>query len=158
MNCRTPDLPVHHQPPESTQTHVHWVGDAIQPSYPLSSLLPHASTFTSTRVLLMSQLLASGGQSFGASVSASVLSKNIQGWFPLGLTGLIPLLSKGLSWAFSSTTFQKHQFFCAQLALGIQHNDSVSHIYIFLYRLSLCRLLQNIECRCLCYTVGPSAI
>ena len=55
----------------------------------------------------MSQLLALGGQSVGASASASVLPMNIQGWFPLGLTGLISLQSKGLSRVFSSTTIQK---------------------------------------------------
>ena len=62
----------------------------------------------------MSQLFASDGQSIGASASTSVLPMNIQGWFPLGLTGLISLLSKGLSRVFSSTTIGKHQFFSAQ--------------------------------------------
>ena len=64
----------------------------------------------------MSQLFASGGQSIRASASALVLPMNIQGWFPLGLTGLISLLSKGLSRIFN-TTVQKHQFFGAQLSL-----------------------------------------
>ena len=73
-------------------------------------LLP--SIFPSIRYFLMSQLFTSGGQSIGAS--ASVLPMNIQGWFPLGLTGLISLLSKGLSRIFSSTTIWKHQFFSAQ--------------------------------------------
>ena len=59
----------------------------------------------------MSQLFTSGGQSVGYSASASVLPMNIQGWFPLGLTGLISLKSKGLSRAFSSNKIQKHQFF-----------------------------------------------
>ena len=59
-------------------------------------------------------LFASGGQSIGASASASVLPMNIQGWFPLGVTGLISLLSKGLSRVFSSTTVPKHQFFNTQ--------------------------------------------
>ena len=54
----------------------------------------------------VSQLFASGGQSIGASASASVLSVNIQGWFPLGLTGFISLQSKGLSSVFSSTRFK----------------------------------------------------
>ena len=58
----------------------------------------------------VSQLFASSGQSIGTSVSASILPMNIQGWFPLGLTSLISLLSKGLSKVFSSTTVQKHQF------------------------------------------------
>ena len=59
----------------------------------------------------MSQLFASGGQSFGTLASASVLSVNIQDRFPLGLTSLIFLQSKGLSRVFSNTTVQKHQFF-----------------------------------------------
>ena len=72
------------------------------------------SIFHSIRVFPMSRFFASGGQSIGASASASVLLMNIQGWFPLGLTGLIFLKSKGLSRVFSSTTIQKHQFFSAQ--------------------------------------------
>ena len=75
-------------------------------------LLP--SVFASIRVFSKSQLFASGGQSIGTSASASVLPMNIQGWYPLGLTGLISLLSKGLSGVFSSTTVQKHQFFDTQ--------------------------------------------
>ena len=71
----------------------------------------------------MSQFFTSGGQSTGVSASASVLPMNIQDWFPLGLTGLISLPSKGLSRVFSSTTVQKHQFFSAQLSL-----ESNSHI------------------------------
>ena len=62
----------------------------------------------------MSQLFALGGQSIGASASAWVLPVNIQGWFPLGLTGLISLLSKGLWRVFSSTIVRKHQFFSTQ--------------------------------------------
>ena len=62
---------------------------------------------------LMSQLFTSGGQSIGVSASASVLPKNIQEWFPLGWTGRISLLSKGLSRVFSNTTVQKHPFFGA---------------------------------------------
>ena len=62
----------------------------------------------------MSQLFASGGQSVAVLTSASVFPMNIQGWFPLGLTGLISLLSQGLSRIFSSSTIQKHQFFGTQ--------------------------------------------
>ena len=65
----------------------------------------------------MSQLFPSGGQSTGASASASVPPVNIQGWFPFGLTGLISLQFKGLSRVLSSTTIQKHQFFTAQPSL-----------------------------------------
>ena len=72
-------------------------------------------------------LFTSDGQSIGASALASVLPMNIQGWFPLGLIGLISLLSKGLSKAFSSTTIQKHQFFGSQPSLW-----SNSHICTWL--------------------------
>ena len=65
----------------------------------------------------MSRLFASGGQSTRASASASVLLMNIQGWFPLGLTGLISLQSKGLSRVFSSTIAWNHQFFSTQPSL-----------------------------------------
>ena len=75
----------------------------------------------------MSQLFASGGQSIGASALASVLSMNIQGWSPLGLTGWISLQSKGLSRVFSNTTVQKHQFFGTQPSLW-----SDSHICTWL--------------------------
>ena len=78
----------------------------------LCPLLLLPSVFPRIRVLLMSHLCASGGQSIGAS--ASVLSMTIQGWFPLGLTVLISLLSKGLTRVFSSTTIWKDRFFSAQ--------------------------------------------
>ena len=128
MDCSTPGLPVHHQLPKFTQTHVHWVGDAIQPSCPLSSPSPPAfNLFQHQCPFLISQFFASGGQSIGASASASVLSMNIQDRFPLLLTGLISLKSKGLSRVFSSTKVQKHQFFSTQLSLG-----SNSHIHTWL--------------------------
>ena len=76
-------------------------------------LLP--SVFPSIRVFFpVSQLFASSSQSIGASALASVLPMSIQGWFPLGLTGLISLLSKGLSRVLFSTTVWKHQFFGTQ--------------------------------------------
>ena len=65
----------------------------------------------------VSQFFTSGGRNMGASVSASVLPMNVQGWFPLGLTDLISLQSKELSRVFSSTTVRKHQFFGAQPSL-----------------------------------------
>ena len=71
-----------------------------------------------------SQFFTIGGQSIGASVSASGLPMNIQGWFPLGLTGLISMQSKGLSSLFSKITVQKHQFFSAQLFLW--YNSHIS--------------------------------
>ena len=77
----------------------------------------------------MSWLFTSGGQSTEASASASVLPRNIQGWFPLGLTNLISLLSKGLSRVFSSTTTQKHLFFGTQPSLWFN-----SHIHTWLLK------------------------
>ena len=79
------------------------------------SLLLLSSIFPSIRVFSNELVLCIG--SLGASASASVLPINIQGWFPLGLTGLIPLQSKGLSRVFSSTIIWKHQFFGAQLSI-----------------------------------------
>ena len=88
-----PVLPHH---PEFVQVHVHWVGDALYPSHPLSSPSSPALSLSQQQGLFqMSQLFASGGQSIGASVW--VLPMNVLGWFPLGLTGLISLKSKGLS-------------------------------------------------------------
>ena len=78
-------------------------------------LLP--SIFPSIRVFSDELTLWSGGQSIGVSASASVLPMNIQGWFPLELTGFISLQPKGLSKVFSNTTVQKHQFFGAQPSL-----------------------------------------
>ena len=75
----------------------------------------------------MSWLFTSGGQNIGASVPASVHPMNSQSWFPLGLTGLISLLSKGLSRVFSSTTVWKHQFCGTQPSLW-----SNSRIYTWL--------------------------
>ena len=118
MNHSRPDLPLHHQLPQFTQTHVHWVGDAIQPSHPLLSPSPPAvNSCPASGSFQMSQLFTSGGQSIRVSASTSVLPMNTQDWFPLGWTGWISLLPKGLSRVFSDTTVQKHQFFGAQLSL-----------------------------------------
>ena len=112
----TPGLPVDHQLLEFTQTHVHWVGDAIQPSHPLSSPSPPAPNPSQHQSFPMSQLSIWGGQSIGVSALASVLPMNTQDWPPLGWTGWISLQSKGLSRVFSNTTVQKRQFFGAQLS------------------------------------------
>ena len=82
-----------------------------------SSVIPFSSclqSFPASGSFLMSWLFTSGGQSIGASASASVLPVNIQCWFPLGLTGLISLQSKGLSRVFFSTAVWRHQFFSTQ--------------------------------------------
>ena len=118
MDCSMPDFPVLHHLPKFAQTHVQlrpWCHPTISSSVtPFSSCLQY---FPASGSFPMSQLFISGGQSIGTSASASVLPMNIQGWFPLGLTGLISLLSKGLSRVFSSTTTWKYQFFGAQPSL-----------------------------------------
>ena len=77
-----------------------------------SSVIPFSclQLFPASGSFPVSQLFASGGHNTGASALAPVLPVNIQGWFPLGLTGLISLQSKGLSIVFSSTTVWRHQF------------------------------------------------
>ena len=94
-----------------------------------SSVIPFSclQSFPASGSFQMSQVLASGGQSIGVSASTSVLPMNTQDWSPLGWTGWISLQSKGLSRVFSNTTVQKHQFFCAQLALYTN-----SHIHTWL--------------------------
>ena len=102
-----------------------WCQPTISSSVILFSSCPQS--FPESGPFPVSQLLASGSQSIGASASASVLPMNIQGWFSLGLTGLISLQFKGLSRVFSNTTVQKHQFFGAQPSLW-----SISHIHTWL--------------------------
>ena len=114
MDCSTPGFPVHHQLPELIQTHVHWVSDAIQPIS--SSVIPfssHCQSFPASGSFPMSQLFASGGQSIGASASASVLPMNIQDWFPLGLTGLISLQFKRFSRVLSNTSSKASILWCS---------------------------------------------
>ena len=112
MDCSTPGFPVVHCLLEFAQTHVHWVDNAIQPSHPLS---PSSPDFNLSQYQGFSQRV-----SFSHQVT-KVLELQLQHqsfqWicvvFPLGLIGLISLLSKGLSRVFSSTTIQKNQFFSA---------------------------------------------
>ena len=114
-----------------------WCHPTISPSVvPLSS---HFQSFPASGTFPMSWLFASGGKSIGCSALATVLPMNIQGWFPLGLTSLISLLSKGLSRVFSSTTVQKHQFFGAQpFFLSSSHIYDYCKNHSFDY-MSLCR-------------------
>ena len=126
MYHSTTALPDHHQLPEFTQTHAHRVGDAIQPSHPLSSPSPPApnpsqhqgiffffffvfciGVFSNESTLHMSWPKY---WSFSFSISPS------KDWSPLGWTAWISLQSKGLLRVFSNTTVQKHQFFGAQLS------------------------------------------
>ena len=99
----------------------------MQPSRPLSSPSPPAFNLSQHQGLFNELALRIGGQSTGASASASVLPMNIQHLFPLGLTGLISSQSKGLSEVFSNTTVWKHHFFSTQPSLW-----SNSHIHTWL--------------------------
>ena len=124
MDCSTPGLPVHHQLPEFTQTHVHWVGDAIQPSHPLSS--PSPPTFNLSQHQGLFHWVGSLHPvvkywSFSFSISAfneywGLISFRMD-WLDLAV--------QGLSRVFSKTTIQKHQFFSNQLSLWSNtHSDT----------------------------------
>ena len=118
MDCSMPGFPVLHHLPELAKIHVHCVSNAIQLSHPLSSPFPPAFNLSQLQGhFQISQFFLSSDQSIGASASASDLPMNIQDWFPLRLTGLISLQSKGLSRVFSNTTVQRHQLFNDQPSL-----------------------------------------
>ena len=95
-------------------------------SSPIIPFSSHIQSFPTSGSFRMSQFSTSGGQSIGVSASASVLPMDIQDWFPLGLTSLSSLQSKGLR-VFSNTTVQKHQFFSTPLSL-----QSNCHIHTWL--------------------------
>ena len=123
MNHSTPGLPVHHQLLEFTQSHVHRVGDAIQPSHPLSSPSPPAPNASQHQGRF--QWVNSLHQvAKVVEFQSQHHPKNTQDWSPLGWPGWISLQSKGLSRVVSNTTVQKHQF------LSTQHSSqSHSHIH-----------------------------
>ena len=123
MNFTAPNFLVLHYFPEFAQTHVYWVSDATQTSCPLLPPSLTLSLFHHQGLLLWGSSSNQVAKNIGASASAM----NIQYWFPLGLTALISLLSKGFSIVFSSTTIRKHQFFGAQLPLW-----SNTHIHTWL--------------------------
>ena len=88
MDCSTPDFPVLHYPLEFVLTP--WFSDTFEPSRPVAPFSSCPQSFPASGSFPVSQLFTSGGQSIGASTSASVLPMNIQAWFPLGLTGWLP--------------------------------------------------------------------
>jgi len=130
MDCSTPGFPIHYQLPKLAQTSCllsQWCHPTISSSViTFSSCLQY---FPASRSFPVNWFFTFGGQIIGAS--ASVLPMNIQDWFPLGLTGLISLLFKGLSRVFFNTTVQKHRFFNSQLSLW-----SNSHIHTWLLQKS----------------------
>ena len=130
MDCSTPGFPVLHHLPELAQIYVHWVDD-INPiiSFSVIAFSSCLQSFPASGSFPMSQFFASGGQSIEASATAFILAMNIQGWFHLGLTGLISSQSRGLSRVFSKTTVKNHQLFGAQPFLR-----SNSHIHTWLLK------------------------
>ena len=122
MGCSVPGFSVLHCLPELLKF---MSTESVMPSNHLILCCPLllSSIFPGIRVFSKESALC-GGRSIGASASASILPMNIQGWFPLGLTGLISLLSKGLSRVFSNTTARKYQLFGTQPSLW-----SNSHIH-----------------------------
>ena len=128
MDCTIPCLPIYNHLLELAQTHIHWVSDASQLFGPLSSPSPLPSNFPSIRVFSSESALHIKWPKYcSLGLSTSVLPMNIQDWFPLGLTGLISLQSKGFSTVFSNSTVQKHLFFDTQPSLW-----STSHIHTWL--------------------------
>ena len=97
MDCSTPGFPVLHHLPEFDQTHVHWVGDAIQPSCPLSSPSPPAFNLSGTRAFSNESVLHLRWPKYWSFSFSTSPFNDIQDWFALGLTGLISLQSQGLS-------------------------------------------------------------
>ena len=117
MDCSMTGFPVHHQLLELAQTYVHRVGDAIQPSHPLSFLVLLPSIFPSVRVFSNESVLCIRWPKYWSFSSSVSPSYGYSGLISFGLTGLISLQSKGFSRVFSNSTVQKHQFFSIQLSL-----------------------------------------
>ena len=142
MVCSTPGFPVLHHLPELAQTHVHGVSDAIQPSRPV---IPFSclQSFPASGSFLMSQFFASGDQSI--ETSALILPMNIQDWFPLEVTGLIPLQTLKSLLQHHSSNASIHQcsaFFMVQLShpymntgktIALMRQTFVGNVSVFQY-------------------------
>ena len=145
MYSSTPGFPVHYQLLKLVQTHVYKVSDVIQPPHPLSSPSPLAFSLSQPLGSFTMSWFLSGGQTFGASASASVLPMNIQDWCPSWLTGLIFLQSKGLS-VFFNTTVQKRQFFSEQLSFFLNFILFLNFTILYWF----CQILKWIHHRYTC--------
>ena len=154
MNCSTLGFPVLHYLLEFAQTHVHQVGDAIQPSHPVVPFSSCLQSFPASESFPMSWLFISCGQSIGASASVSVLPMNIQSWFPLWLTCMFSLLSKKLSRVFSSkhhnlkASFLQHSAYCmAQLSHPYMTTGKTIALTIWIFIVKVMSLLFNMQSR-----------
>ena len=127
MNHSTPGLPVHYQLPEFTQTHVHWVSDAIQPSHPLLSPSPPAPIPPSIRVFSNESTLRMTWPKYWSFSFSIIPSKEIPGLisFRMDWLDLLAVQGKGLSRVFSNNTVQKHQFCGTQFSS--QSNTHIHH-------------------------------
>ena len=133
IDLSTPAFSVLHHLPKLAQTHVHRVGDAVQPSYPLLPppppafhLFQHQGLFQWVRSFPLSWLFASGGQSIATSASASVLPMNIQGWFPLGLTDWSPCSPRDSQESYPEPQFESIN----SLALSLLYGPTLTSIHI----------------------------
>ena len=144
-------LPFHHQLQKSIQTHLHCVGDAIQPSHPVIPFSSYLQSFPASESFQKSQLFSSSGQGILVSASISVLPMNTQDWFPLGWTSWISLQSKRLEsllqhHSSNASILQLSVFIIVQLShqydywknhsldeMGICWQSNVSAFYLFIY-------------------------
>ena len=127
MDCNMTGFPVLHYLLEFAQIHVHWVGDDPAISFSIATFSSCPQSFPASRSFPKSRFFSSGDQTIGASASALVLPMTIQGWFPLGLTALISLLSKGLSrvlfsyWLFNLVQYSHSVMSNSLQPHGLQH-------------------------------------
>ena len=124
MYCSKPGLPVHHQLPESTQTHVHWVSDAIQPSHPLLSPSPPPLNLSSIRGFSNESTLHMRWPKYWSFSFSIIPSKEIPGLISFRMDWLDLLAVQGTLKSLLNTPVQNHQFFSAQLS-----SQSNSHIH-----------------------------
>ena len=142
MKGSTPGLPVHHQLPEFTQTHVHWVGDAIQQLILCCPLLLLPSIFASIRVFSNESALRIRWPKYCSFSFTSVLPMNTQDWFPLGWTGWISLQSKGLF----KSLLQHHSSKASILLCSAFFIVQLSQSYITFSLTSLKMPLRKLAC------------
>ena len=150
MDCSMPGSSLLYSLSEFAQIHVHWASDATHPSIS-SSVIPFSScpqSFPTSGSFPVSRLFSSGCQSSGASASALVLPMNIQSWFPLGLTDLISLLSKGLSRIFSNTSLKVSflrcsDFFMVQLSHPYRTTEKIIALTIWTFVIKVMSLLVS---------------